>query len=345
MFQPLNWLFATAPTPVGGVDAAAIPTAVERVIDGVDPRLRAVPHYQRTLRRPVERALHYIAESVQALPSAIPFDRTHSAVDPRLRALFLSPDHLLETLSASPEVRGYVDHAYGLPPTDIFVALRTERTERSILGMSLVDDRLLRDVPQTTVSFHNHRIAFPAETESETRRQVGARAFDYLIEVTRHRLAAIRARRMQLEQQQRLLQGHAKAAVLGRPTWGLWGSAAVAFVPENPGDGQKLLEIEDELGRLRADSATFAEQLDLVAHYLDAPGEHLRFERVSMALDPLNVKVPKRSRRSADLVTFNEMLIGPDRRITIELIRFPSGQLLAPTDPFDSAQGSGFRLG
>ncbi|HYN77950.1 MAG TPA: hypothetical protein VES73_09165 [Lamprocystis sp. (in: g-proteobacteria)] len=328
MFQFLHSLFGTHPPPSGAATADSIRAAVERVVDGVDPRLRAVPHYQRTLWQPVQRAVTYLAESVKGLPPAIPFDRRRSQVDPRLRALFLDPDHVLETLSSSPDVRGFVAQSAGPMPPELFVALRVERTERTILGMSLIHDRLMRDVPQTTVSFHNHRVAFPAANESETRRQVQARAFDYLIEVTRHRLTAKRARRMQLEQQ--LHQGHAKAAAAARLGWGDREAAAPALA--NPTDGQRMREMEGELGQLRADTATFSEQLALVADMVGEPGRHLRLDRVSMTLDNLNVKVPTNARKAADTLTFNEMQIGADRRITLEMIRFPSDQLLEQPD-------------
>ena len=331
MFQFFHSFFDPKPPTPGVIESAAIRAAVERVVDGVDPRLRAVPHYQRTLWQPVERAVTYLSESVKGMPPAIPFDRHRSQVDPRLRALFLGPDHVLETLSSSPDVRGYLEQSAGPPPPELFVALRVERTERTILGMSLVDDRLMRDVPQTTVSFHNHRVAFPAADESETRRQVQSRAFDYLIEVARHRLTATRARRIQLEQQ--LQQGHAKAAAAARLGWGDRGLARTPGpAVEDPVDGQRLREIEGELGQLRADSATFSEQLAFVAKMVGEPRKHLRLDRVSLTLDALNIKVPKQARKAADTLTFNEMRIGADRSITLEMIRFPSNQLLEQPD-------------
>jgi hypothetical protein len=333
-------LFARAPQPGGGMDAAKLRAAVERVVDGVDPRLRAVSGYQRTLRRPVEHALHYLAECVKVLPPAIAFDHSRSSLDPRLGALFVDPDHLLEILSINLDVRDYLRRGSGPPPAELFVALRMERTERTVLGMSVVDDHLMRDIPQTTVSFHNYRVAFPAAAESETRRQVLERAFDYLIEVTRHRLASKRARIQQLEQQQRqLLQDQPGASGAARPGWNFWWrTASLAGVPQDGAEGHKLREIEREIGGLRTDSATFSEQLALVVGMLREPAAHLRIDRVTLTLDHLNVKVSADSPNHADTLTFSEMVIGPDRRIIMELIRFPSNQLLDPSDLFAAAQ-------
>lgn len=321
-------LFARVQRPGGQAASATLRAAVERVIDGVDPRLRLVRRYQHTLRRPVDLAIQYLAESVETLPPAIPFDRYHVTMDPRLRALFLGPDHLLETLSSSPDVRDYLQQAAGSPPPELFVALRAERTERTNFGIALEADRLVWDVPRTTVSFHNHRITFPAAAESETRRQIQQRAFDDLIEIVRLRLASARARRLLLEyQQRRLLQRQAQAAGTGQLIRNDQGMAPpVAW--RDASDERKLREIMDELKRLRGDVATLFEQLALVAGMLVEVREHLRIHRVTMTLDLMNVKVPRDSPTTADTMMFNEMLIGADRCLISEMIRVPSRQLL-----------------
>ncbi len=323
-----NSLFARVQRPGGQAASATLRAAVERVIDGVDPRLRLVRRYQHTLRRPVDLAIQYLAESVETLPPAIPFDRYHVTMDPRLRALFLGPDHLLETLSSSPDVRDYLQQAAGPPPPELFVALRAERTERTNFGIALEADRLLWDVPRTTVSFHNHSITFPAAAESETRRQIQQRAFDDLIEIVRFRLASARARRLLLEyQQRRLLQRQAQASGTGELIWNDQGiTPPVAWLDGS--DERKLREIMDELKRLRGDLATLFEQLALVAGMLVEVREHLRIHRVTMTLDLMNVKVPRDSPTPADTMIFNEMLIGADRCLISEMIRFPSRQLL-----------------
>jgi hypothetical protein len=334
VFSLFQSFFSAGQGSAGKSESDSIMAAVERAVDGIDPRLRALPGYRRILRRPVERALQYVAENLSTLPSAIPFERHRFSADPRLRALFVGPDHLLEILSASPELRGYLNKTVGPPPPELYVALRVERSERSILGMSVVNDQVMRDVPQTTVSFHNHRFAFPAATEPETRRQLQERAFDYLVEVIRHRLGAARMRREQLEQQQRrLLSGHFEPSSRGLDGWSGEASAVSASRHvESPFDRRRLLEIEEELDRLRADSGTLSAQLALAAQMLREPREHLRLDRLSMTLDHMNVKVSKHSRKSADTLVFNELLIGGDRRIMLEMIRFPSNELPEPAD-------------
>jgi hypothetical protein len=278
----------------------------------------------------VERAVDYLTEHVSALPPAIALDRHRFTTDPRLRAWFLGPTHLLETLTASPSVQRYLQQTPGTLPPELYAALRMERTEKTVLGMALVEDRVLRDIPQTAVNFSNHRVAFPADSELETPRQVQVRWFDYLIEVALQHLASIRVRREQLEhQRRRLLQARYRASAAGRPGPGSRGiGPAVYGVRSAPSEEATLRDTEAELGRLRAAMATISDQLVLVAAILNEPSQHLRLDRVSLALDHMNIKVPGHLHKAADTLTFNDILIGGHRRMTVELIRFRSKELL-----------------
>ena len=53
----LHSLFNAEPESASQFDKAMIQAAIERVVDGTDPRLRVVSHYRRKLRAPVERAI------------------------------------------------------------------------------------------------------------------------------------------------------------------------------------------------------------------------------------------------------------------------------------------------
>ena len=56
--------------------------AIERVVDGTDPRLRAVSHYRRKLRDAVAHSVDYVAQQVATLPPAIEVGRRRFTTDP-----------------------------------------------------------------------------------------------------------------------------------------------------------------------------------------------------------------------------------------------------------------------
>ncbi len=53
----LQSLFSVTPDPAGKFDPALIRAAIERVVDGTDPRLRMVRHYRKKLWTAVERSI------------------------------------------------------------------------------------------------------------------------------------------------------------------------------------------------------------------------------------------------------------------------------------------------
>jgi DNA repair exonuclease SbcCD ATPase subunit len=179
---------------------------------------------------------------------------------------------------------------------------------------------------------------FLADNEQDTRREFMRRAADYLIETALQRLTASRVQKTQLEQQQRklLLQ---KANLLKKAQVGFESLAGPATT--EPVDlaalERQIEEIETELGQLRADTATLDQHLAKVAATLSEPEKYLQLESVSLTLDHTNTKVPADSPRVANSMTFQEIVLGKDRRITALFVRFPSSDLLPQPDFFKEA--------
>ncbi|MER2582169.1 MAG: hypothetical protein ABTR20_05550 [Candidatus Competibacter sp.] len=336
-FRLLQSIFSGSSQP-GKFDKELMLRGIERVVDGTDPRLRAVSHYRRKLWDSVERAIDFVVNFVNALPPAIVADRQGYMTDPRLRALFASPDSLRETLSFSDGTRNYLKQAPGPLPAELYAGLGAVRVEKNVLGIEMDGEILRRDVPQTIVNFCDHRLVFLNDNEQDTRRELMRRTADYLIETALHRLTASRVQKTQLEQQQRkLLQQKAnllKKAQVGFES--LTGPAASKPVDLATLE-QQLEQVETELGQLRADTATLDKHLAKVAATLSEPEKYLRLESVPLTLDHTNTKVPANSPRIANSMTFEEIVLGKDRRLAALFVRFPSGELLPQPDFFKEA--------
>jgi hypothetical protein len=328
----------SGPTPPSKFDKELMLRGIERVVDGTDPRLRAVSHYRRKLWEPVERTIDFVVNFVNALPPAIVADRQGYMTDPRLRALFASPESLREILSFSDGARNYLKQAPAPLPAELYAGLGAVRVEKNVLGIEMEGEILRRDVPQTVVNFRDHRLVFLTDNEQDTRRELMRRAADYLIETALGRLTASRVQKTQLEQQQRkLLQqkaGLLKQAQVGFES--MAGPAGAKPVDLNALERQ-LQEVETELSQLRADSATLDKHLAKVAATLSEPEKYLRLESISLNLDHMNTKVPADSPRVTNSMTFEEIVLGKDRRVAALFVRFPSDQLLPQPDFFEEA--------
>ena len=340
----LQSLFRAAPTTAShAFDDALIRAAIERVVDGADPRLRAVPNYQRKLRDAVAHSIAHVAQQVAMLPPALELSRRRFTLDPQVRALFVSPDHLREVLSASMTLdQGQSATARLLDGTaEIYAVLRMERTEKTVLGLGMQGDLIQRDMPQTLVNFSDHRIAFPNASEAETRREMMKRGFDYLIEAALDRLAAIRSQKQQLQHQRQLLQKKARVLKTAQPGLeALLEDRASGKTMTRATVERRLAEIEAEFNRLQADSATIDQHLERVIATLRQPEQYLRLDRVSLTLNHMNVKVSGTAARIANTLSFDDCVIGVHRRLTVLLVRFSRSELLPeqPEDFFEEAQ-------
>ncbi len=334
-----NSLFNVEQEPASRFDKAMIQAAIERVVDGTDPRLRAVRHYRRKLRIPVERTIEYVMAQIAVLPPPIEAGRRGFTADPHLRALFASPEQLLETLSFSPAMSNYRQCNNGSCPLELYAALRTERIERNTLGIAMQGDQLQREVPQVAVLFKEPRVVFPNSSEAETRRELLHRMFDYLIEGALQHLVSLRARKQELEKRQRhLLQN--KVGVLKSARLGLESLLDESGSPPSPDHAtieRQLEEIQTELSQIRADTATLDDHLALVAETLSAPEQYLRLDPVALTLDHMNVKVAPGSERVSNTLTLREVRVGTQRFVVL-LVKFSSSELLEQPDFFEEAQ-------
>lgn len=336
-FRFLKSLFTGINEP-GKFDKELMLRAIERVVDGTDPRLRAVSHYRRKLWDSVEQAIDFVVTFVNTLPPAVVADRQGYMTDPRLRALFASPEHLREILSFSDGTRNYLKQASGPLPAELYAGLATVRVEKNTLGIEMDGEILRRDVPQTTVSFCDHRLVCLTDNEQDTRRELMRRGFDFLIEMALHRLTTSRVQKTQLEQQQRRLLQQ-KTGLLKKAQVGFESLTDPTQEPANlDAIEQQLQNLETELNQLRADSATLEKHLAKVAATLGEPAHYLQRESIPLTLDHNNTKVTADSPRMANSMTFEEIVMGKNRRITALFICFPSSELLPQPDFFKEAQ-------
>lgn len=337
VFRFLQSIFTAAPTEPEKFDKDLMLKAIERVVIGTDPRLRAVSHYRRKLWDSVEHALDFVVKFVNALPPAIVADRQSYLTDPRLRALFASPDHMQEVLSFSEGIRNYRQHHAGPLPAEVYAGLGAVRVEKNVLGIEQDGSMLRRDVSQTVVNFCDHRLVCLTDNEPDTRRRLMRRGFDYLIATALQRLIASRLQRTQLEQQQRLLQqkaGLLKTAQLGLES--MTGPTTSAQ-PDFDAIEQQLQELEAELDQLGADADTIEDHLTSVAATLAEPEQYLRLEPVTLTLDHMNIKTSPDSSRVTNTMTFNEIVLGEDQRLVSLFIRLSSQDLLPPPDLLQEA--------
>jgi len=336
MLNFLQSIFRTA-KPSDGPDERLVTAAIERVVDGTDPRFRAVGVYRKLLWAPVARAVEHVVALVDGMPTPVEISAARFAADPRLRAFFVSVDHLRETVSFSEDLQKFLRNPPPLPEGTIHCLLTLDREERGVLGMALRGDAVSRDVAQVVVNFTHHRLVGMAPSADEMRWELKKRAFDHLIQTALAHLTATREESERLTRQRRLLEK--KLATLQAADLGIDALMKPSGSPSaSPNDiDRELVGIEAELAALQTDTTTLDGQLASIAATLGEPEQHLRVEETSLTLDPMGVRLEGDAAANVASIRLAELVSGARRRVMLPgyVIR---AELLPPRDFIAEAQ-------
>lgn len=271
----------------GQYPESLVEMAIERAVDGTDPRLRALPGYRKRLRAPIIHAIDHVIALIGILPQPLPAASSDYGSDPRLMAMFASAEHMREIYAKSKALRDYREQQ---PDTGarVMALLLAERAEKNILGVELAGDMVRREVAQVVVNFHNHRLVDPAASEEDERKLLRRRAFDHLLSLALARITEAKGERADLTRQRDLLLR--KLDALKRGGWSF-----------DEDDGERpspaalqadLDEIEQQLAEMGADSDTLNRHLDMVADVLANAEKYFWADTAELCLDRMNIQRP-----------------------------------------------------
>jgi hypothetical protein len=314
----------------GRYPESLIEMATERVIDGTYPRLRSVPDYRKRLREPVIRSIDHVIDLVDLLSEPLSALSSAYATDPRLPALFVSPEHLREVFGNDPAICEFRE-SHPATGEHVMALLLAERKEKNTLGIELEGEMLRRDVAQVTVSFSNHRLVDPVLSEEEARRQLKRRAFDHLISLALLRISEAKGERAELNQQRDLLRG--KMGLLQRSGWSFESQTDDLVNANSNGLQNELEEIEAKLAAISVDEKTLSGQLDIVCAVLSDPKQQFWAEPVELHLDRMNVKRDQQN-PDARALSFHELRNARGQRQTMLLVSINPDELPEPKGLF-----------
>ena len=297
MLQILKSIFGSAGEPSPHPDEL-IRRAIERAVDGTDPRLRALSGHQKKLRPAVIHALDHIVALVDSLPPLLEVSARSFGSDPELAAYFVSLEHLHELLERDATFSQWRNSPEGNAAEQVVVLLLMTLEERRVLGVALEGDSLRHDVAQTTCSFSKHRFVDPARSEAETRRLLKRRAFDHLLSLALAGIGSAIAGRGDLERERDLLRR--KQAALTAGGWGF----------EEPGGGpppdprklqSQVADIESQLQALGAGPGLLDANLERLVGVLKQAEHQLWAEPASLVVDRMGFKQSQASEQAPEL--------------------------------------------
>lgn len=301
---------------------AAVDEAIERVIDGTDPRLRLVPGYRKKLQRDIAASLDHIGNLVDQIPGPLEVSRKTFVSDPEVRAFFASPDELQEIFSSSTELKTFFADPANMDFDECSALLCANKEEKTVLGTDLAGDSVHHDVLQTAINFYDHKILSPAAHVKDVRDGIKQCIFDGLVTHALERIYKIRTHRQNLEDQRRILHSRLRA----RQAQGNGLSALLAAAhegKEQPEDlKEQLAEAERKLDQMPGTEDALSFYLDEVRKILGKPDDFIRLNVACFRLTDMGVMVNDNSPQTVNTVCFSELEIADVMRRVVTVVRF-----------------------
>jgi hypothetical protein len=314
---------ATAPR----CDPAMLRQAIEQVVDGVDPRLHAVPGYARKLAPAVERTIGYFIDCGQWLAAPVEFSARRWAGDPLVRTLFATAADLQRFFSDDPGVRAYFhDH----PRADeVYVGLGVTRHERRAFGVAMSGELIQRGVAQTVIGFADYRLFGACDDEQQLRHNIEQRGFGFLIGEALERIVENQGgtpghgpERQMLDLRLRGLLHKQRAldALYCESNAGLDDEIAMLRT--------RLMHEHEAFAPPGARTSMLDDYLAAISAVLADPERYVKRATVRLRINRMNIKVESPDEPADDL-TLSEVTIGGRPPRVVVLCRFPRRDLLA----------------
>lgn len=323
MLKLLQSIFRQTPESTSGHDEKLIALATERVVDGTDPRLRAISGYRKKLQPGVVSALDYTMELVDGLPASIALSPQQFSNDDYIRSFFVSPEHINEFLTQSRNLQNYLEKHSGLDPERIYALLVLTREERTVFGIEMTGEICRRDVAQVSVSFSKPLLSAPKDQESKNHYEIKKNVFDYFVELALKDIVAAREKARESKQQRDLLAR--KLHTLKSGNWGMEPlfSGKADNIVDIAGMEQQLDQLESELHQRKTTPLSLEQRLELIVNSLTAVRERLWNEPVLVRLNRLGIKSAQDTDNGAVKLQLNEYCRADGSRIIALPVHIP----------------------
>jgi hypothetical protein len=317
-------------------DPALLRQAIEQVVDGVDPRLHAVPDYTRKLAPAVERTIAYFIECGQWLAAPVEFSAHRWASDPLVRTLFATAAELQRFFSDDPGVRAYFhDHPLA---DEVYIGLGVTRHERRAFGVALSGETIQREVPQTVIDFSDYRLFGACDNEPLLRQNIEQRGFGFLIGEALEQIVEHQISTHGREHEQQILDLRLRGLMQKRSAVdSLYYESNAGLDDEIARLRTRIMHEREALAPIRDKTTALADYIAVISAVLADPERYVKRATVRRRINRMNIKVESPDEPGDDL-TFSEVTIGGRPPRVVVLTRFPRRDLLAARRLFDEAR-------
>jgi len=318
----IDWLFSSSDKNTGDPQIQA---GIERLIQIVDPRLKALSDAPAQLAPAVATALDFCRSTVAALPGPLDASAGNWRTTPLLRALFTRADEVQQIFSRQAVVQEFVEQH---PEVQTFYAiLGAVLQEKKGFGVALTGDALQHDVAVTTLNFTHHQLHLPCSTPEALDQELVWALFDQLGREILTRLSAIKEGQADLQEEIALLrtqQAHLEHQGIGD----IFCDESGAPVDTSEALAAQIKSHQAPLGESRQRLLTLDDTLTWIATTLQTPQQLVEVKSLDYRVNSLNQQVPP-DQPGEDLHFSHFSFTAPHpRRGVILRVSYPTAELL-----------------
>lgn len=303
----------------------SLDTAIERVIESTDSRLRLVPNYKSKLGDAVLTSLDHISYLVDHVPGPVDISRKSFISDPVVRAYFSTPDKLQNIFSCGSELNDFFSK---YPQYDKCHALLcANKQEKQRVGTSIVSDSIQKDVLQTAISFYDYKLLSPAVNENKVRQGIKKCIFDGLITHTLQHISSIKNERRELQDQRRILSSQLRSRQN-------LGGGLTALLMQSQVDAEPAPEISKQLASAEVRLEKMLDKKDVLGFYLseivnilEKPEDFIQLNVACFKINDMGVMVGGDSESSSNTVCFSELEIRNVMKRVVTIVSYDKSEL------------------
>jgi hypothetical protein len=333
-----DWLFGSKDCCEGD---ERLKTAVDRVIEGIDPRLKAIGNARERLAPAVAHALDYAHELVGGLPHCIEMTPAAWSQSPLLRAMFVRPADIASALSNSLDLREFLGSSHLQAGETVYCVLAATRAERTVFGVAMDGEFLRQDIVQKTVSFNDFRLVGFSRTEALLRTRIEEILLEGLLLTVLRDIAGNKARGERLASYRQLQLTRLRLMEQS-------GAGPVSMLEQHSREHRdidrlrrELAENEAELKALKVNGTGFDGTLEQVINALHNAESVIQPKQVALRLNSMNILVGEDvdDASTIELIEFSTANPARPRRVAF-LAAFPRDAVVKRRIDFDAMRNA-----
>lgn len=329
LFESITGLFSDRQKPAAEPSSGySLAEAIERVVEGIDTKLRLVPGYRKKLQAEVAISLEYIDRLIEQIPGPIDISRKTFISDPEVRAYFSTPDALQNIFSCGDGLKNFFERPENVSVDECCALLCANKEERQFFGLALEGEVVRRDVVQTAISFFDYKVLSPAIDDNEVRSAIKKCIFDGLVTYALQQIANIKIERRDLIHKRRILHAQLRSRQTGsNGLSALLAQAHFESAQQCASLSKDLKEAETRLANITGDSDVLSFYLEEIRKVLSKPENFIQINIACFRLSDMGILLDGEAAQSVNAVCFSELNITNVMKRVVAIIRYNKNEI------------------